>query len=134
MAPSGERHRPVARISIDFTGSATIAGIGGQGVSGGATRLGGLVRSNSAQNGRAVPYTNYTLTFADQLSWLKGNHNLKFGVEVRPIRMYTDSLGGTTYTFSNLNDLLNNRPSTVQVIGDVSASNPLQAAPRATAS
>ncbi len=103
-------------ISIDFTGSATISGIGGQGVSGGATRLGGLVRSNSAQNGRAVPYTNYTLTFADQLSWLVGNHNLKFGVEVRPIRMYTDRLGGTTYTFSNLNDLLSNQA--VQRSGD----------------
>ncbi len=46
-------------------------------------------------------------------------------MEVRPIRMYTDRLGGTTYTFSNLNDLLNNRPASVQVIGDVSAPNPL---------
>ena len=42
-------------VSIDFTGSATVAGIGGQGVSGGAARIGGLVRSNSAQNGRACP-------------------------------------------------------------------------------
>jgi hypothetical protein len=112
-------------LSIDFTGTATIAGIGGQGVSGGATRLGGLIRSNSAQNGRAVPYTNYTLTFADQLSWVKGSHTLKFGVEIRPVRLYTDRLGGTTYTFSNLNDLLNNKPSSIQVIGDVSGSNPL---------
>ena len=72
-----------------------------------------------------MPYTNYTLTFADQLSWVKESHTVKFGVEVRPIRMYTDRLGGTTYTFSNLNDLLNNTPSSVQVIGDVSAPNPL---------
>lgn len=115
----------LSELSIDFTGTAAIAGIGGQGVSGGAARLGGLIRSNSAQNGRALPYTNYTVTLADQLSWIRGSHSLKFGVEFRPVRMYTDRLGGTTYTFSNLNDLLNNRPSTVQIIGDVSAPNPL---------
>ncbi len=115
----------LSTMSIDFTGTASIAGIGGQGTSGGAARLGGLIRSNSAQNGRAVPYTNYTLTFANQLNWVRNNHNMKFAIEIRPIRMYTDRLGGTTYTFSNLNDLLNNRPSSVQVIGDVSAPNPL---------
>ncbi|MEN6535605.1 MAG: carboxypeptidase regulatory-like domain-containing protein [Bryobacteraceae bacterium] len=115
----------LSAISVDFTGTASIAGIGGQGVSGSAARLGGLVRTNSAQNGRGVPYTGYTLTFADQLSWIKGNHTVKLGGEVRPIRMYTDRLGGTTYTFSNLSALLNNAPSSVAVIGDVSASNPL---------
>ncbi len=115
----------LSSMSIDFTGTATIAGIGGQGVSGGATRLGGLIRSNSAQNGEGVPYTNYTLTFADQLSWVKGDHNLKFGVEIRPIRIYTDRLGGTTYTYSNLNALLANTPSSISIIGDVSAPNPL---------
>ncbi len=112
-------------VSIDFTGSATIAGIGGQGVSGGAARIGGLVRSNSAQNGRSQPYTSYSMTFADSLSWIKGAHSLKFGAEVRPLRIYTDRLGATTYTYSNISALLNNTPTTVQVLGDVSAPNPL---------
>jgi len=115
----------LSAVSIDFTGTATIAGVGGQGVSGGAARVGGLVRSSSAQNGRAIPYTNYTLTFADTLSWVRGNHSLKFGVELRPVRLYTDRLGGATYTYSNINALLNNTPSQVQVLGDVSAPNPL---------
>jgi hypothetical protein len=115
----------LSAVSIDFTGTASISGIGGQGVSGGAARIGGLIRSNSAQNGRAQPYTTYTLTFADQLSWIRGDHSVKFGFEVRPVRMYTDRLGGTTYTYSNLTDLLANKPSSVQVLGDVSAPNPL---------
>lgn len=115
----------LSSISIDFTGSAIVSGIGGQGAAAGAARIGGLVRSSSAQNGRAVPYTNYTATIADQLSWIKGSHALKFGVEVRPVRIYTDRLGGTTYSFSNLENLLANRPASVQVIGDVSAPNPL---------
>jgi hypothetical protein len=115
----------LSSVSIDFTGSATIAGIGGQGVSGGAARIGGLVRSNSAQNGRAQPYTSYSLTLADSLSWIWNNHTFKLGLEIRPLRMYTDRLGATTYTYSNINALLNNTPSSVQVLGDVSAPNPL---------
>jgi hypothetical protein len=111
-------------VSIDFTGNATIPGIAGQISSAGAARLGGLVRSNSTQNGRGQPYTNYSLTFADSLSLIRGNHNLKFGGELRPLRMYTDRLGGTTYTYSNLNDLLANRPTQVSFLGDVSAPSP----------
>ncbi len=111
-------------ISIDFTGNATIPGIGGQISSAGASRLGGLIRSNSTQNGRGQPYTNYTLTFADNLSYIRGAHSFKLGGEVRPIRLYTDRLGGTTYTFANMTDLLANRPTSVGFLGDLSAPSP----------
>jgi hypothetical protein len=114
----------LSAIAVDFTGHVALEGIGGQGASAGAARLGGLVRSNSTQNGRGQPYTNYTLSFIDQLSIVKTSHNLKFGVEVRPITLYTDRLGGTTYTYSNLDDLLINRPSQVQFLGDVSSPSP----------
>jgi hypothetical protein len=115
----------LSALSVDFTGTASIAGIGGQGVSGSAARIGGLIRANSAQNGRAQPYTNYSLTFADSLSIVRGAHQIKIGAEVRPVQIYTDRLGGTTYTYSNLNSLLANTPSTVSVLGDVSGANPL---------
>ena len=90
----------------------------------GAARPGGLVRSNSTQNGRGQPYTNYTLSFLNNLTYLSGSHTIKAGGEVRPIRLYTDRLGGTTYTFSNINDLLANRPSQVQFLGDLSMPSP----------
>jgi hypothetical protein len=64
------------------------------------------------------------MSLIDNLSVLKGNHGLKFGFEFRPIRIYTDRLGGTTYTFSNLNALLANTPSQIQVLGDTSAPDP----------
>lgn len=115
----------ISSISVSFTGNVAIPGIGGQGASAGASTLGGLIRSNSSQNGRAQPYTNYTMSFIDNLSVLKGTHSMKFGFEVRPIRIYTDRLGGTTYTFSNINALLANNPSQIQILGDVSAPNPL---------
>ena len=111
-------------ISVDFTGNATIPGIAGQISSAGASRLGGLVRSNSTQNGRGQPYTNNSLSFIDTLSWIKGSHNLKFGGELRPLRIFTDRLGGTTYTFANLNDLLANNPTQTSFLGDVSAPSP----------
>jgi hypothetical protein len=115
----------MSAISVSFTGTVALPGIGGQGASAGASTPGGLIRSNSSQNGRAQPYTNYTLSFIDNLSWIRGNHSYKFGVEIRPVRMYTDRLGGTTYTFPSVQALINNQPSQVQILGDVSGPNPL---------
>ena len=111
----------MSAISVSISGNTSIAGIAGQAGSAGTASPGGLVRSNSTQNGRGQPYTGYTLSFIDQLSVIQGKHNLKFGVEVRPRRLWTDRLGGTTYTFSNVNDFLANRPAQVQFLGDVSA-------------
>jgi hypothetical protein len=111
-------------FAVSFTGTVAIPGIGGQGASAGASALGNLVRSNSTQNGRGQPYTNYTMSFIDSLSVIRGNHNFKFGGEIRPIRMYTDRLGGVTYTFPSLNALLANQPSQIQVLGDTSAPDP----------
>jgi len=60
----------------------------------------------------------------DNLSVLRGNHSLKFGGEVRFVRLYTDRLGGTTYSYSNLAAFLSNTASTVSYNGDVSAPSP----------
>jgi hypothetical protein len=106
---------------INLTGSVANNGIAGQGSSSGITVPGGLVRSNSAQNGRAQPYDPYTLSFIDSLGSLRGNHYIKVGGEVRLIRMATDRLGGTTYSFQNVNAFLANTPSTIQFLGDESA-------------
>lgn len=114
----------LSAVTLNISGSVASSGIAGQGSSSGIAIPGGLVRANSATNGRGQPYTPYSLGLIDSLSWIKGNHNFKFGGEVRFIRMYTDRLGGTTYTFSNLNAFLANTPSSVQYLGDVSAPSP----------
>ena len=79
---------------------------------------------NSAGNGRGAPYDPYSLTFADTVSRLAGNHFMKFGGDVRVIRMTTDQLGGTTYSFANLAAFLTNTPSTIQYFGDLSEPSP----------
>jgi hypothetical protein len=111
-------------ITLNISGSVANTGIAGQGASSGISIPGGLVRANSATNGRGQPYTPYSLGFIDSLSWIHGVHTTKFGGEVRLIRMYTDRLGGTTYTFSNLAAFLGNSPTSVQYLGDLSAPSP----------
>ncbi len=114
----------LSAVTINISGSIANSGIAGQGTSSGISIPGGLVRANSATNGRGQPYTPYSLSLIDSLNWTRGKHNLKFGAEVRLIRLYTDRLGGTTYTFSNLNAFLANTPASVQYLGDVSAASP----------
>ena len=119
-------------ITLNIAGSVANTGIAGQGSSTGISIPGGLVRQNSATNGRGAPYTPYSIGFIYSLSWVRGNHNFKFGGEIRPIRLYTDRLGGTTYTFSNLNAFLANTPASVQYLGDVSAPSPFTNGPGGT--
>jgi len=111
-------------IAINISGNTANFSLPGQGSGAGTAVPGGLVRANSATNGRGQPYTPYSLSFVDNINWVSGNHNFKFGGEVRAIRMYTDRQGGTTYTFSNLASFLSNSPSSIQFLGDVSAPSP----------
>jgi Carboxypeptidase regulatory-like domain len=113
-----------SNIVLNLSGSVANTGIAGQGASSGIVVPGGLVRANSATNGRGQPYDPYTISFIDSLTTVRGNHYLKAGGEIRAIRMETDRLGGITYSFANLSAFMNNTASTVQYLGDVSAPSP----------
>jgi len=93
-------------ITLNITGSVANTGIAGQGSNSGVAIPGGLLRQNSANNGRGAPYQPYTLSVMDSIGWLRGQHYFKLGGEFRAVRVKTDRLGGTTYTYSNLNDFL----------------------------
>ncbi len=107
-------------ISINITGSASNNGIPGQGSTTGIAVAGGLVRLNSQANGRGAPYTPWTLSFIDNLTWISGKHTMKFGGEVRPVRFYTDRKGGTQYTYNSLSDFLVNKLASFRYVGDLS--------------
>jgi hypothetical protein len=111
-------------ITLNLSGSVALAGIAGQSGSAGLAIPTGLIRLSSSFNGRGAPYTNYTTSFIDNLSVLHGNHSLKFGVEVRPITLYNDQLGGTTYSFNNVAAFLANQPASIAFNGDLSAPSP----------
>src|SRR5262249_8342940 len=109
----------LSAVTINITGSVATPGIPGQGNSAGVSIPRGLFRLNSATNGRGAPYPPYTIGLVDNLSWLRGNHNIKFGGEIRFVRLYTDRLGGTTYSYSNLSNFLTNTAATVAYLGDL---------------
>jgi len=111
----------LSSIAINISGNTANFSLPGQGTSAGTAVPGGLVRANSATNGRGQPYTPYSLSFIDNLNWTRGSHNYKLGAEVRLIRLYTDRQGGTTYTYSNIAGFLANAPQSIQFLGDVSA-------------
>jgi hypothetical protein len=111
-------------VAINIGGNVANTGIAGQGASTGFASPGGLVRVNSAGNGRSAPYDPYSLTVADSLGKLAGNHYLKAGGEVRMIRMTTDQRGGMTYAFPSISAFLANSPSSIQYFGDLSEPSP----------
>jgi hypothetical protein len=110
----------LSQIALNITGSVANSGIAGQGANSGMAIPGGLLRQNSAANGRGTPYRPYSLSLVDNLSFTRGHHNMKLGGEARFISVETDRLGGTTYTFANLNDFLANRGQQIQYLGDLS--------------
>jgi hypothetical protein len=111
-------------VTLNLSGSVALSGIAGQSGNAGIAIPSGLIRLSSSFNGRGAPYTNYTFSFIDNLSVVKGNHSMKFGVEIRPVRLYNDQLGGTTYTYTDVNTFLANTPSSITFNGDLSALSP----------
>jgi hypothetical protein len=111
-------------VTLNLTGSVALGGIGGQVGSAAIAQPTGLIRLSSAFNGRGAPYTNDSISFIDNLSVVKSSHSMKFGVEVRRIELYNDQLGGTTYSFPNIDAFLNNQPSSIAFNGDLSAPSP----------
>jgi hypothetical protein len=90
----------------------------------GLTNLGSLISLSSSFNGIGAPYTAQSLSFIDNLSLLRGNHSLKFGVEFRPLSLYNNQIGGTTYTYASVSSFLANTPSQIQFYGDLSDPSP----------
>ena len=101
-------------------GNATIT-IGGANQSGST----GFVKPTGAGSSplfHSNPFTNYEYEIIDNLSWIRGAHNIKAGVEINPRRLRMDSTGGIVYTFTNVQNFLANVPSQVQYTGDLNAS------------
>ena len=111
-------------VALNLSGSVALGGIAGQSGSASIAQPTGLVRASSSANGRGSPYTNYTVSFIDNLIIVHGSHSFKIGGEVRPVRLRSDRLGGITYTFSNISAFLGDQPSSIQYLGDVSALSP----------
>ena len=111
-------------VTTNLTGSVALGGIAGQVGNAAIAQPTGLIRLASAFNGRGAPYTTTSIPFIDNVSVIHGTHSMKFGVEYRYIQIYNDQLGGTTYSFPNIDAFLANRPTSIQFNGDMSSPSP----------
>jgi outer membrane receptor protein involved in Fe transport len=68
--------------------------------------------------------TPYSLSAIDSVNWIKGTHTVKFGGELRFINVYTDRLGGITYTWASIQNFLSNSLQSTQFLGDLSSPSP----------
>lgn len=118
---SGLNGIDLSSVALRLTGNIVSPGING-GAPTGFSEPGGLTRQSSAGNGRAQPVRPMSLSFIDNLSWTRGNHSFKFGVEVRSLSVKFDQLGGTVYSYGNIRDFALNQNVTAAFIGDLSAS------------
>jgi hypothetical protein len=101
-------------------GNATIT-IGGANQSGST----GFVKPTGAGSSplfHSNPFTNYEFEIIDNLSWIRGAHTIKTGVEINPRRLRMDSTGGIVYTFTSVQNFLANSASQVQYTGDLNGS------------
>ncbi len=90
----------------------------------GLTNVGSLISLSSSFNGVGAPYTGQSYSFIDNMSLLKGNHAFKFGVEFRPLALYNNQIGGTTYTYNSVDLFIANSPAQIQFYGDLSDLSP----------
>ena len=90
----------------------------------GLTNVGSLISLSSSFNGVGAPYTAQSFSYIDNFSYLAGHHTMKFGVEIRPLSLYNNQIGGTTYTFNSVGAFIANTPNQIQFYGDLSDLSP----------
>jgi len=90
----------------------------------GLTNVGSLISLSSSFNGTGAPYTGSSYSYIDNFSYVVGNHNTKFGFEIRPLSLYSDQIGGTTYTYNSFPNFVNNTPDQIQFYGNLSDKSP----------
>ncbi len=74
-------------------------------IGGGLTNVGSLISLSSSFNGVGAPYTGNSQGYIDNLSIVRGTHSLKFGAEVRPLLLWNNQVGGTTYTYNSIGSI-----------------------------
>jgi len=80
-----------------------------------AISVGGLTTLN---NGRASVGTGNSFAFIDDVSWVKGRHVIKSGVEVRRVQMNQGSSSYGTVSFKNFTSLLNDSAYKASITGE----------------
>lgn len=64
-------------------------------------------------------YPSKSMSFLDDLSWAKGNHTLKFGIEIRRLFLNQGSSSSGTLTYTSINNFLDNHVGTASYTAEL---------------
>jgi len=90
----------------------------------GTAPYGGVWRQDGSQVGSGLASTNRSLSVSDEVWWIKGMHTIRGGFQGLWLGMYVDRFVGTFEAFSNIADLIGNRPLFVQSASNLGAGSP----------
>ena len=104
-------------VGVSLSGTVTSASIDARGTTG-VARSGLLIRGSSAASTTGTILDPRSISFADTLTWTRGAHTIKGGVEYRRIESRFQFLGSTEIIFNSIADFIDNRPAAIQVALD----------------
>jgi hypothetical protein len=80
--------------------------------------FGGVGKQAGGDYGRASDYRSRSYSVIDTVTWNRGRHSVKAGMEVRAVRVPLSTLGGTVYSFSTAG-FIADLGATVSYVGDL---------------
>jgi hypothetical protein len=104
-------------VGVSLSGTVTSSSIDARGTSG-IARSGLLIRATSASSTTGSIFNPSSISFADSLTWTKGRHTVKGGLEYRSLQSEFQFLGSTEITYNTIQEFIDNRPNAVAVALD----------------
>jgi hypothetical protein len=80
--------------------------------------FGGVGKQAGGDYGRAADYRSRSYSVIETVTWNRGRHSVKAGMEIRAVRVPLSTLGGTVYSFSTAG-FVADLGATVSYIGDL---------------
>ncbi len=112
-------------VGVSLSGTFTSSSIDARGNTG-VARSGLLIRATSASSTIGSLFDPRSISFNDAVTWVRGQHTLKFGGEYRNIASEFQFLGSTEITYNSINDFIDNKPNAVAVALDSPVFTPQQ--------
>jgi len=93
-----------------FVGNAALSGF---------VSPGELIQLSTGLYGDAATFHGRSYNARETMSWLKGNHSIGIGAEMRILRIPFSTKGGLTYSLRDLDSLVTNQDADVSYFGDL---------------
>jgi hypothetical protein len=110
---------------VSLSGTFTSSSIDARGNTG-IARSGLLIRATSNASTTGSFFDPMSLSFADAVTWSRGRHTVKGGLEYRQIESDFQFLGSEEITYNSITDFIDNKPNSIAVALDSPVFKPQQ--------